>query len=143
MLRVEDSLKFLIYLGKIIGGAAGTAIASVAMGDSSKLDELSSNSFNFEKLGSNLSILLSRIEEEETIEKINLLLKSVSHGGNILHVNYLLFDNGRLDLLFKIIKEAFTHNYRNFFYANNGILDRLKKTSELITKSLRPSENQT
>ena len=96
-----------------------------------------------EAMGNNLGILISRIDEKETIDKINLLLKSVSHEGNTLHVNYLLFDNGRIDLLFLFIKEAFIVNYRDFFFANKGIIENLSRTMNLITKSSKQFKKQT
>ena len=120
MLKVEDSLKFLLYLGKLAGGAVGSAMGAMATGDNSQMNELGKK-MNMESMGNNLGLLISRIDEQETIDKINLLLKSVSHEGNILHVNYMLFDNGRIDLLFKFVKEAFLVNYQNFFYENRGV----------------------
>lgn len=142
MLKVEDSLKFLLYLGKLAGGAVGSAMGAMATGDNSQMNELGKK-MNMESMGNNLGLLISRIDEQETIDKINLLLKSVSHEGNILHVNYMLFDNGRIDLLFKFVKEAFLVNYQNFFYENRGVLEKLNKTMNLITKSSTQSKGQT
>ena len=142
MLKVEDSLKFLLYLGKLAGGAVGSAMGAMATGDNSQMNELGKK-MNMESMGNNLGLLISRIDEQETIDKINLLLKSVSHEGNILHVNYMLFDNGRIDLLFKFVKEAFLMNYQNFFYENRGVLEKLNKTMNLITKSSTQSKGQT
>lgn len=137
MLRVEDSLKFLLYIGKLFGGALGATISSIAIGDTSKIDNLSTKDFNIETLGNNLAVLMARIDEKETIEKINLLLKSVSHEGNVINIDYFIFDNGRLDLLFRFIKEAFIVNYRNFFYANKGLLEKIRKSVGIIAKSAK------
>lgn len=137
MLRVEDSLKFLLYLGKIFGGAMGSAISSVATGDASKIEKLSPKDFNLDSLGNNLSLLLGRIDEKETIEKINLLLSSVSHEGEVIDINSFIFDEGRLHLLFRFIKEAFMVNYKNFFYANKGLLEKIKKSATIIQQSTK------
>lgn len=114
LLKCENSLRVILYLGKIAGGAFGKAISEFSLGDTDKLDELKNSKVDISKLGDLIPVVMDRIHEKETIEKINLLLSTVTHDGNVLDIDYLLFD-GRLDLLFKVLKIAFMHNYGFFF----------------------------
>ena len=106
MMGAEDSLKFIIYIGKLLGGVAGKAITSLMMGEKG-LDDIGKNDINLEEVGNFIPLILDRMDEKETIEKINLLFSSVTHEGNVLRLDYLIFD-GRPDLIFKVLKESTT-----------------------------------
>ena len=110
----------------------GKAISSFALGSKDGLDEMTKGDFDFSKLGELIPVVMDRIDEAETIEKINLILESVTHEGNVLNIDYLIFD-GRLDLLFKVLKKALIHNYKFFF--TEEILEKLALSKKIIQES--------
>ena len=131
-LRNKDSAKFLIFLGKMAGGSMGRAIAGMnAKGSKELTTEDISESFN---------TFFDKIDEEGVIEKVNLLLSCVTHEGNSLDIDYFAFD-GRLDLVFRVAKESFNHNFMFFFRGVINRSERLKKTVELVSKSLKESKS--
>ena len=138
MMGAEDSLKFIMYIGKLLGGAAGKAISGLMTGEKG-IEELGKSGVDTEKLGDLIPLIVDRIEEKETIEKINLLFSSVTHEGNVLRLDYLIFD-GRPDLVFKIIKEAVLYNYS--FFLNAALWEKLAATGKIIRESQTTPKNQ-
>lgn len=142
MLKPSDSLKVLLFIGKILGGAVGNAISAFSLGDRDALDKLAGENANLSKLGDAIPLMLSRIEEKETLDKLNILLSSVTHSGNTLNVDYFIFD-GRPDLLLTVAKDAIVENYRFFLSENSQLLEKLTQSKGAILASLRRSEKQT
>ena len=136
MLKPSDSLKVLLFLGKVIGGAVGTAISAFTQGDSGAFDNLDPG-----KLGDAIPVILDRIDEGETLQKVNIILSSVSHQGTALEMDYFIFD-GRPDLFFKILKEAITVNYQFFFQESEGLFQKLEASKKAILDSLAQSKTQ-
>ncbi len=125
MLKSSQSLKFLMYLGKIIGGSVGKVIGSI--GGESKIEELENikpDDFNLEKIGDAIFGLMDRVDEDEVLEKLNLLLSSVRHNGTILNVDHMMFD-GAPDLIFSVAKEAMGVNYKRFLDGNSNVLQKI------------------
>lgn len=141
MLRPSDSLKVLLFVGKLLGGAAGGAISAFSLGDAEALNKLGEGKFDASKLGDAIPLILNRIDEKETLEKVNILLSSVNHEGTTLDLDYLIFD-GRPDLFFRVLKEALVENYRFFLQENTGIFERLAKSKDAILASVKQSQNQ-
>ena len=138
MMSAEDSLKFIMYIGKLLGGAAGKAISSLMLGEKG-LNDIGKSDINLKEVGDMIPLILNRLDEKETIEKINLIFSSVNHEGNILRLDYLIFD-GRPDLIFKVLKEAVTYNYS--FFLNADLWEKLAATGKIIRESQTTPKNQ-
>ena len=139
MMGAENSLKFIMYVGKLLGGAIGKAVTAFMLGEKG-IEDIGKSEINMEKVGEFIPIILDRLDEKETIEKINLLFSSVTHEGNVLRLDYLIFD-GRPDVIFKIIKEAVTYNYS--FFLNAELWEKLAATGKIIRESQTTQKNQT
>ena len=141
MMKTSDSLKFLLYLGKIVGGALGSSISAFSLGNPDAINKLGEGDFDVSRLGEAIPMILGRIDETETLEKINLILDSVTHAGTTLSADYFIFD-GRVDLLIRVLKEATIENYRFFFQENTELFQKLGATRDAIHESLKRSTNQ-
>ena len=139
MLKPSEALSVLFFVAKILGGAAGNAISAFSLGDMDALGRIFEKDFNISKLGDAIPIVLNRIEEKETMEKINTLLSSVTHEKNVLHIDYFIFD-GRTDLLLSVTKAAFEENYRFFLEELISKFREWAASRQAILASIRPSE---
>lgn len=138
-LKTSDSLIFLMYLGKVIGGSAGKFIG--AMDGKSLTDLVDKTDVNPDKIGDAISGLFERIGEKETIEKMNLLLSSVKSEGESLYVDSPFFD-GNLPQLFKTLKIALEVNYKGFLPASSGMLKRFQNLREMMKDSSNTTKVQ-
>jgi len=78
-------------MGKIVGGSAGKVLGSFE-GNAKKLAGISEDDLNLEKIGNALLSVFDRIDEKEVIEKLNVLLSSVSMNGETLDVDHAVFE---------------------------------------------------
>lgn len=121
-LKPSESLVFLLYLGKIVGGSAGKFIGAM---DGASLAELANKTeFNMDKIGDAIATLFDRFDEKETIAKLNLLLSSAKMNGVSIHIDGPLFD-GNLKPLFRAVKIALEVNYSDFLDVISGLLKKV------------------
>lgn len=116
-LKPSDSLIFLMFMAKIVGGSAGKFVG--AMDGKSLTDLVDKTDLDMDKLGGAISGLFDRMDEKGTVDKINLLLKSVKHKGESLDIDGPFFD-GNLPQLFKVVKIALGVNYKSFLDVISG-----------------------
>lgn len=136
-LKPSESLVFLLYLGKIVGGSAGKFIGAL---DGASLTELvNKTEFNMDKIGDAVATLFDRFEEKETIAKLNLLLSSAKMNGTNLYVDSPLFD-GNLRPLFRAVKIALEVNYKDFLDVISGLLKKVadRMPSSKNTQKVQP-----
>ena len=80
-LGVEDALKVLIWLTKSTGGSLAKGLGELEAFSKMRDDE----QIDFIKFSGVLEALFERIDEKETLEKIEILLSSVAHETQGLH----------------------------------------------------------
>lgn len=144
MLKPSQSLKFLIYVAKIIGGSSGKVIGAFN-GNAGKMEDLlnfKENDLSLEKLGDALFGIMERFEDDEVVDKLNLLLGSCKTNGEKLYVDHMIFSNGNIDLIFKIAKEALGVNYSRFLGGNSGLFSKITKSLSILknTKNSQAKE---
>lgn len=129
-LKPSDSLKILVYLGKVLGGTAGKALGAI---DTKKLADVKEEDISLEKLGDALTALLDRIDEDAICIKLNELFKSVSLNGSTLDLDNPCFQ-GRPDLIFVVAKKAMEVNFKSFLDANSGVVGKIIESLKIIRK---------
>lgn len=136
-LKPSESLIFLMYLGKIVGGSAGKFVG--AMDGASLTDLANKTDFNMDKIGDAIGVLFDRFEEKETITKLNLLLGSAKMNGQPLYIDSPLFD-GDLKPLFRAVKVALEVNYSDFLGGVSGLLKKVadRMPSSKNTQKVQP-----
>lgn len=127
-LMPSKSIKVVTYLTRVLGTTAGKAMGSMGSLDLKALDNLS-----MDKLGDAIAQLFETIDDDSLIEKMDILLQSVTHENNVVSVDYFLF-HGNLPILFKVIKKALEVNFKSFLDGNSGLLEKLKATLKIIQK---------
>lgn len=127
-LKPSASIKVLTYLTRVLGTTAGKALGSV---NGFKPDDL--ENISMEKLGDSIASLFVTIDDDSLVEKMNVLLQSVTHENNVINVDYHLFD-ANIDVLFKVIKKALEVNYKRFLEGNSDLIGKLKATLKIIQK---------
>jgi len=133
-MKPSESLCFIMYLGKIIGGSAGKFIAAM---DGAKLADLvDKGEFNMDKIGDAVATLFDRFEEKETIAKLNLLLSSVKTNGQPLYIDHPMFV-GNLKDLFKVIKTAIGVNYKDFLDEISAALKKVFAKMQSLKSTLK------
>jgi len=143
MLSPSKSLKFLMFMGKVVGGSFGRAFGALE-GDFKSMDDLSKikdSDLNYSKLGEALFGIFERVDENEAIEKLNVLFGSVRHEGNVINCDYFMFD-GRPDLLLKVAGKALGVNYKSFLQENSGVLSKISRTMEILNVGKNSQETQ-
>lgn len=128
-LKTSESLIFLMFLGKIIGGSAGKFIG--AMDGKSLADLVAKSDMNMDKIGDAITGLFDRLDDKNFIEKLNLLLSSVKADGQPMEVDHAFFD-GNLPQLFRVLKVALEVNYKGFLPASSGLLKRFGNLTQLL-----------
>lgn len=123
MLSCDKSLEFLMFLGKAIGGQVGKAISSFDINSLSELKDVKEENINVEKISNSILGIFDRLDRKEAIENLNLILSSARHGGNVLSLDYHIFD-GNPDVALKVAKRAIEVNYSRFL---QGILQSTKE----------------
>jgi hypothetical protein len=121
-LRPSKSLIFMKWFGKIAGGSLGSAFGFF---------KEESNDYDFNQIGKIIFDSLDRVDDDEAIEKINLLLSSVEHEGTPIDIDYHMFEMD-LTLLPKVIKVALEVNYKRFLQGKNGIIEKIKGTIKVL-----------
>jgi len=138
----SKSLKFMMYVGKILGGSAGKLIGSLGTDSIKNLSEMKEKDFNLEKIGDSLFGIFDRLDDDAFIEKLNLLFGSVTNEGQVLNVDHLLFQ-GQPMLIFKVARKALEVNYGNFLDENSGVIGKLLKSIKMIASSKDSQKTQT
>lgn len=129
----SKSLKFMIFMGKFLGGSAGKVIGAFD-GSANSIKDLSNlkeSDLSLEKVGLAISGLMERIDEDEVIEKINLLFESVHINGDSLHIDHFMFD-GDPTLIFKVATKAIGVNYKRFLDENSGALGKIIASFKIL-----------
>jgi hypothetical protein len=140
MLKPSKSLKFLLFMGKLIGGSAGQAISALDGTSLAEVAEKKGDNLNIEKLGESLFKIMDRIDEDQVVEKINLLFSSCEVNGQQLEVDHLIF-HGDPTLIFKLAKEALVVNYKRFLDEISSKLGPvLKKVSSMQNTKESPAK---
>lgn len=124
----EDALKVLIWLTKSIGGSV-----SRSLGAFESVQQAIDGKFKMGDLGVLLGALFDQMDEKETIEKLRILLSSVTHDGSDLEVNSPVF-YGETLLILKVAKEALEVNFKSFLGGISGVLGKAK--AKLLEKSI-------
>lgn len=142
-LKPSKSLKFLMFMGKLIGGSAGKVIGSFD-GQVNKVEDLldiKEDDLNFEKLGNALLGVFDRIDDDNVIEKLDLLLGSVTMNGEPLNVDHAVFE-ADLGLLPKIAIKALGVNYKRFLGGNSEIFSKIAQSIKIM-RSGKNSQTET
>jgi hypothetical protein len=135
MLTPSKSLKFLIYMAKVLGAPASKAVGAFqGKADMDNLMNLKDEDVNFSQVGNAIVSLFDRLDENEVIEKLNLLYESVTLSGESIHVDHPMFD-GRPDLNLKVAYKAMEVNYRHFLGENSGLFTKISQSLQIIQKS--------
>jgi len=137
-LSPSKSLKFMMFLTKVVGGSTAKVIGSLNGGSIQDLANINDDQIDLEKIGDAIFGLFDRVDEDEVIEKLNLLFSSVSIEGEQLDVDHLIFQ-GQPTLIFKLAKEAMAVNYSSFL---EGISSAIKKLSGKIKKAQDSKDTQ-
>lgn len=133
-LSPSKSLIFMMYLGKMLGGSAGKVIGAFNGSSLQEISGLKEENINLEKIGDAIFGLFARLDEEEVINKLNLLFSSVSLNGETLDVDHLMFQ-GEPGLIFKVAKKALEVNYKSFLDGNSGLIGKITKTLKIVKGS--------
>lgn len=133
----SKSLKFLAWVGSLIGGSAGEAL-NLLKGKS--LNDISDEDISAEKIGTVISGLLEKLDDDRTIEKLNLLLSSAKCEGVELEVDHFIFEED-LALLPKVIKACFEVNYKRFLVGGSGVMKKIKETMVVLKDSKKDDES--
>lgn len=142
-LKPSKSLKFLMFMGKLIGGSAGKVIGSFD-GQVNKMEDLldiKEENLNFEKLGEALLGAFDRIDEDDVVVKLDLLLGSVTMNGEPLCVDHAVFE-ADLALLPKIAMKALAVNYKRFLGGSSELFSKIAQTIQIV-KSGKSSQTET
>jgi len=142
-LKPSKSLKFLMFMGKLIGGSAGKVIGSFD-GQVNKMEDLlniKEDDMNFEKLGNALLGVFDRIDDDDVVLKLDLLLGSVTMGGEPLHVDHAVFE-ADLGLLPKIAMKALAVNYKRFLGGSSELFSKIAQTIKIV-KNGKNSQTET
>lgn len=132
-LKPSKSIKFLMFMGKLIGGSAGKVIGSFD-GQVNKMEDLldiKEDDLNFEKLGNALLGVFDRLDDEEVIAKLDILLGSVSMNGETLNVDHAVFE-ADLSLLPKIASKALGVNYKRFLGGSSELFSKIAQTIQVM-----------
>lgn len=132
-LKPSKSIKFLMYMGKMIGGSAGKVLGSFD-GQVNKMEDLlniKEDDLNFEKLGNALLGVFDRIDDEEAIAKLDILLSSVSMNNETLNVDHAVFE-ADLTLLPKIASKALGVNYKRFLGGSSELFSKIAQTIQIV-----------
>ena len=130
MMRTAESLTFILYVAKIVGGQIGDVLSS---GNLNSLQQLKEKDFNYDSMVGEFFKIFSRVEEKEFIQKMDVLLSTVTHEGNVLSIDYHIFD-GNVDLPFKVAAKVMEVNYRRFL---RGISDKFLKLKDQVIRKLQ------
>jgi hypothetical protein len=142
-LKPSKSLKFLMFMGKLIGGSAGKVIGSFD-GQVNKVEDLlniKEDDLNFEKLGNALLGVFDRIEDDDVIAKLDLLLGSVTMNGEPLNIDHAVFE-ADLALLPKIAMKALAVNYKRFLGGSSELFSKIAQTIKIV-KDGKSSQTET
>lgn len=140
-LKPSKSLVFMMYMAKMIGGSASKVIGSFDKGSIEQLSNIKDEDISLEKMGEALSGFLDKLDDDDFIEKMNLLFSSVDTNGEVLTVDHLMF-YGEPMLIFKVAYKALGVNYSSFLQGNS-VLKKLVKSVKLIKDSKDSLEKQT
>ena len=121
MLDPESALKVLIWLVKSVGGSL-----SKSLGAFDSIEKVLDGDFGMGNLGDALSNLFEKMDEKETIEKIEILLNCVSNDGSDLNLQSPMF-YGETFLILKVVKESMEVNFKSFLDEISGVLGRVKE----------------
>ncbi len=141
MLSPKKSLKFLMFMGKFVGGGAGKAMGAVA-GKFDNISAIKESDIDISKLGEVLFDLMDKVDEDEVEQKLDLLFSSVKLNGQSLDGDHHIFD-GNPALIFKVAGKALAVNYKSFLFGNSGILKKLLKTIQVVTNTKDSPKEQT
>lgn len=140
MLKPSQSLKFLIFMSKILGSGAGKVAGSFEGMKTEDLLKTDGDDLNLEKIGDALFGIFDRLDEDEVVNKLNILLGSVRHGENVVNVDYFMFD-GRPDLLLKVAGTALGVNYKDFLREISGAFSKIPETLRIL-KNMKKSQTE-
>ena len=127
-LGVEDSLKVLIWLTKSVGGSITKSLGQLQSLASLKDGE----EVDLSKFSDILEKLFEKIDEKETLEKIEILLSCVSYETQNLNYNSPILVGEPL-LALKLAKESMGVNFKSFLGGISGVGAKLKKTVAIIS----------
>lgn len=131
-LNVEDALKVLIWLTKSTGGSLAKGLGELE----SFKDLKDGDNVDFSKFSGVLESLFDRIDEKETIEKIEILLSCVSYETQNLHFNHPVLIGEPL-LALKLAKESLGVNFKSFLDGISGLAGKLKKSVAIIQEGAK------
>jgi len=130
-LRPSKSLKMLRWLGKILSGTAGGAVKSLNGSSIEELSKLTEDDIKLDKVCNIIFDLFDKVEEDELIEKLNLLFSSVEVNSEQLEVDHMMFQ-GETTLIFSVAKEALGVNFSGFFGETSSVFKKLKASIKII-----------
>lgn len=128
-LRPSKALIMLMWLGKMLGGTAGSLLGSLEGVKS--LKDLDLDDLDLDRVGTAISKVFANFDDQEVIEKINLLFESVDVEGQQLDIDHFMFDGNPL-LILKVARKSLEINFSSFLGESSGIVDKFKKTLELL-----------
>lgn len=135
-LAPSKSLKFMIFMGKFVGGSAGKAMGAFNGSKASMQDlaNLKDEDFNFEKIGDAISKIVGNLDEDEVIQKLDVLFESVSYNGEEIHIDHFMFDGNPM-LIFEVARKALEVNYKRFLDENSGLVGKLIKSVKVLANT--------
>ena len=126
-LGVEDALKVLIWLTRSIGGTLTKSLGEL----SSFKDLKGEDDVDLSKLSGVLDGCFERIDEKETIGKIEILLSAVSYETQSLHFSHPVL-HGEPLLALKLAKESMGVNFKSFLGGISDVVGKIKQSVEII-----------
>jgi len=129
-LDARTALKTLTKVGNILGSGVASGIGAV---DTSNEDILKSK-IDMNSLGGAIEKILSKLDDDKTIEVVENLLSSVLFESKSMNLDHINFHGNMLHLL-KVVKASFEVNYKDFFEGASGIVGRLQKVGDMIQGS--------
>jgi len=119
----KDGVRIGIRVSKLMGGPLGTILSGLSK--AGEEDSVADMEFKPEQLGKAFESLADRLDEDNVIDTIGMLLTPVLYNGQPLHWESSIFQGDPLLVLTVAAKSAGV-NFSDFFNGASGVVAKLK-----------------
>lgn len=128
----KEGFKVSIRVAKIISGPIGSIFSNLKKVANAESDSFMDNyDFDERELGKAFESLTDKLEEEEMIDTVGLLLGSVMANGQPMHWESIELQGDPM-LALKLAFKSAQVNFADFFALTSGVGDSLKRLGEKV-----------